>query len=281
MDKVSAKGPSRPDQRVSFKHKLISYRGCKLHADFVSVMPEVEELECEHNDMFLYSFPKSGTTWTGKIIELIKHDGSKEKLAASLIRGAEYGGRPTTLFKMIEARFGNTIALNFIRATPHPRYLWSHLPRNLLPQSAIEKKCKIVYVYRHVKDVMVSYYYFHASDPSVLIDNLGIFEDFAERFMSNQVANTPYFANLHSYWSRRHEPNIFLLSYEHLEKDHAGIIRKLATFLGKDLTEEQVGLVRYQTSFSEMKKDAPNDQWLLKDESGKNCWQEWINSLNI
>ena len=94
------------------------------------------------------------------------------------------------------------------------------IPKGILLQEIYGYVCtlQIVYVYRNVKDVMVSYYHFHISDPSKLIDRLGSFDDFAERFMADRVANTPYFANLHSYWSRRHQPNVFLLSYEQLEK---------------------------------------------------------------
>ena len=53
-------GPARPDQWLNFKYKLIDYKGCMLHADFASVMPEVGELECLAEDILLCSFPKLG-----------------------------------------------------------------------------------------------------------------------------------------------------------------------------------------------------------------------------
>ena len=66
-------GPARPDQRLNFKYKLIDYKGCMLHADFASVMPEVEELECLPEDVLLCSFPKSGKITISQI-PLIKFD---------------------------------------------------------------------------------------------------------------------------------------------------------------------------------------------------------------
>lgn len=48
-----------------------------------------------------------------------------------------------------------------------PRVIKSHFPGQILPPDIMRKKARVVYVARNPKDVAVSYYYFHNSNPAM------------------------------------------------------------------------------------------------------------------
>lgn len=58
----------------------------------------------------------------------------------------------------------------------------THSPIKLMPFSVLEKNCKIVYVARNPKDVIVSHYYFAYSD-WYMYD--GTFEQFVDFFLDD------------------------------------------------------------------------------------------------
>ncbi|OQV14588.1 putative Sulfotransferase 1 family member D1 [Hypsibius exemplaris] len=120
-----------------------------------------------------------------------------------------------------------------IDSRPSTRLIKSHVPRDLLPVSILETNCKIIYVYRNVKDVMVSLFYmskglweYQHTSPH---DN---FEHFVEKFVTGQIVFGPYFQHLASFWPHRHDANILLISYESILKDPQAMIKKLAAFMG-------------------------------------------------
>ncbi|KAI4542867.1 hypothetical protein MG293_006993 [Ovis ammon polii] len=65
-----------------------------------------------------------------------------------------------------------------------PRIVKTHLPAELLPVSFWEKNCKIIYLSRNAKDLVVSYYFFFlmvTANPDP-----GSFQDFVEKFMNGE-----------------------------------------------------------------------------------------------
>ncbi|GAV07147.1 hypothetical protein RvY_17022 [Ramazzottius varieornatus] len=251
-----------------FKYKLIEYKGFKLHADSVSIMPEVEELECHKDDFLLASFMKSGSTWTDTIITLMLNGGDPK----SLTRDAAKSGLYKTL-GFLEIRFSNNIeeprdlcTIDAVKAMQSPKGMRTHLPCSLLPPAVLANKLKVVYIYRNVKDVMWSLYRHLLHNPYKIVDYLGTFDEFVLAFMKDNVVYCPYFGHLHSYWKNRNEPNFLIFSYEELTKDHVGIIRRIAKFLELPLTEEQVELVRHHSTLEQMR--AMNHQ----------TWREWFSA---
>lgn len=54
----------------------------------------------------------------------------------------------------------------------------------------------------------------------------------------------PYWKHIKEGWARRHEPNVLFMFYEDMSKDLPGTIRKIATFLGKAITDEEIAKLR-------------------------------------
>lgn len=63
------------------------------------------------------------------------------------------------------------------------RFIKSHLPFCLLPPSIMENQAKVIYIARHPRDVVVSY--FHLNKLFRPYDFAGDFECFSEYFMNS------------------------------------------------------------------------------------------------
>lgn len=58
-----------------------------------------------------------------------------------------------------------------------------------------------------------------------------------------------------SYWTKREEYDILILKYEEMKKDLGPVILRVAEYLGKTLTSEQVSILKDHLSFENMKKN--------------------------
>lgn len=54
---------------------------------------------------------------------------------------------------------------------------------------------------------------------------------------------SPFFPHLLDAWNKRHHPNLLFVFYEDLKRDLRGEVQKVAKFLGKSLTGEQLELL--------------------------------------
>lgn len=63
----------------------------------------------------------------------------------------------------------------------------------------------------------------------------------------------PFWTNVLSYWNNRHLPNLLIVAYEEMKRDLPGVVRKVAAFLEKKITEEQVEVLVKHLDFESMK----------------------------
>jgi len=72
---------------------------------------------------------------------------------------------------------------------------------------------------------------------------------------------TPFFPHVLEAWKRRHLPNMHFIFYEDLKTDLRGEIKKMTDFLGKELSEEQLGRLKEHLKFESIEKnDAVNNE---------------------
>ncbi|XP_070560022.1 sulfotransferase 1C2-like isoform X2 [Ptychodera flava] len=96
---------------------------------------------------------------------------------------------------------------------PRPRVLKSHLPYSLFPPQALRKKCKIVYIARNPKDVVVSYRHNMKIMPA-LFNYSGPWDTFYRTFVSGKLCYGDWFDHVTGWWKHKDDSNILFLKYE-------------------------------------------------------------------
>ncbi|KAM3963076.1 sulfotransferase 1C4-like [Aphomia sociella] len=215
---------------------------------------KIYNTEIRSSDVFVVTFPKSGTTWTQELVWLIGNNHDYETAAKvplpyrfPFIEFPMFFQTPKVKnwLKVREEKDPRvkriveevTKLLQGICTAPSPRYIKSHLPFSLLPPSLLDTS-KVIYVARDPRDVAVSYY--HHYKMMLMYEFEGDFKTFWNLFITNKVDWAPYGDHIREAWEKRHHPNLLFLFYEELSKDLPAIVRRVAQFLNKPVTEEQV-----------------------------------------
>nr|CAD7434031.1 unnamed protein product [Timema monikensis] len=221
-----------------YEHQAVGYHNMTLRSD----------------DIWVVTFPRSGTTWTQELLWLLNNDFDYDTARrVNLVERFPFLEFSTLLDKEVK---GEVIAKNpdnpdcatildswetpgyrFSTDMTSPRHFKTHLPLSLLPPQLLDT-CKVVYVARNPKDVAVSYYHHNR-----LLTVQGYQRDFAtywNYFEHNLLIGCPYWSHLTEAWDRRNHPNMMFLFYEELSKDIKSSINKIAQFLGKHLSVKQM-----------------------------------------
>ncbi|KAL4574662.1 hypothetical protein LXL04_021498 [Taraxacum kok-saghyz] len=184
-------------------------------------IPEFQNFENIHeshkahpSDILLCSFLKTGTTWLKALSFAIVTRQNFDQSSSPLLKFV-----PHACIPLLEKDFHQIKQKHTTSDFP---LIASHLPYSLLPESVISSNCKIVYIYRNIKDVMVSYYEF------VRVYNVSVedapFEVMFDEFCEGIMACGPYWDHILEYWKASQErPERFLfLKYEDMKWDTEG-----------------------------------------------------------
>lgn len=222
--------------------ELVNYKGYYFAKDFMrlDLLEAIEDFETRDSDIFIITYPKSGTIWTQNIVCLILYEGHRN--------GTE--NIPTShRCASMEYNIYNVD----ITQMPSPRVLLTHLPYYLVPKKLRAKKGKVIYVYRNPKDALVSF--FHYSHSFKLVENTCNLEEYMERFLSGNVASSSIFDHVKGWYTHQNEFNILFLSYEEMIQDLRGAVLKICKFIGKELSSQEVDKVVEMSTFKNMKAD--------------------------
>jgi hypothetical protein len=97
---------------------------------FKKHLSQFKSIEIRNDDVWIVSFPKSGTTWIQEIVYLIVNDCNFVKAKSKSIED-----------RMPFIDYPNP-GINAIKNLTSPRIIKTHLPKPFLPED-IEKKCKV------------------------------------------------------------------------------------------------------------------------------------------
>lgn len=214
---------------------------------------EVKNMPLTIDDIVLASHPKTGTTWVQEIMYLILHDCDLEKAKSAPIDvRVPYLEWPECGYRVMHD-------------SPSPRFVKTHQQHHLLPKGNCDRKYKIVYTTRNPKDTAVSMYHFYKLIKPMLFT--GDVKDAVNLFLNANTIFGPFDKHALGYWNRQKDGNILVIKYEDLHKDAANEVRRIAHFLGKLQTEEQVEFIVNATSFQKMAANpqANHAQWETKD----------------
>ena len=192
------------------------------------------ELEVRPSDVFISSYPRSGTTLTQWILYLLTHEEQAD---------------PDHLTK-VSPWFERSLAIGELSAKdlerfPSPRIFKSHLPREWLPDGA-----RYIYVEREPLDVLVSYFHFYRA----YLGFTGSLDDFYRRFMEGRVQYGSWFEHVAGWRARASEPDVLIVHYEELLEDRKGSIEDIARFLGWECDDRWIDRAVIESSFDAMKR---------------------------
>ncbi|NXI41441.1 ST3A1 sulfotransferase, partial [Galbula dea] len=225
-----------PSKEHVFNYKGF-YFGVQTSPEYVS---SLENFEIKDSDIFVATYPKSGTVWTQNILSLIIHEGHRN------------GTENMETMERIPWLEYNMTNRNYADL-PLPRVFATHLPYYLVPRDLRNKRGSVIYVTRNPKDVMVSYYHF--SKFMNTLEDIPDFNLFMERFLAGKVLGSSWMDHVAGWYNHAEDFNILFLTYEEMKKDLRSAVLKICKFLGRKLSEEEVDSVVKQATFENMKKD--------------------------
>ncbi|XP_003801608.1 sulfotransferase family cytosolic 2B member 1 [Otolemur garnettii] len=210
---------------------------------FAENAPDVRD-----DDIFIITYPKSGTTWMIEILSLILKDGDP-----SWIRSVPIWER---------APWCETIMSAFsLPDQASPRLMSSHLPIQIFTKAFFSSKAKVIYLGRDPRDVVVSLYHYskiagHLKDP-------GTPDQFLQNFLKGEVQFGSWFDHIKGWIRMQGKENFLFITYEELQQDFRSSVQHICEFLGRPLSEEALDSVVAHSTFGVMKANTMSNYTLL------------------
>ncbi|XP_062993337.1 sulfotransferase 1C2-like [Elgaria multicarinata webbii] len=234
------------DPKSITREKLVETEGIPLLESTVKNWDSLWGFKARPDDLLISTYPKAGTTWIQEIVDMIQHGGDRQKCA----RGPIYQRHPFIDLSPPNVPTGVEEA----EAMPSPRTLKTHLPVQLLPPSFWEHNCKIIYVARNPKDNAVSYFHFCRMNQGM--PEPGNWDQFLEDFLVGKITWGSWFDHVRGWWEAKKRHPILYLFFEDMKEDPAREIRKVAQFLGLQLSDVVLNRTVEHTKFETMKANA-------------------------
>ncbi len=198
-------------------------------------------------DVFVATYPKSGTNWMLQIVhQLLHHGRGAFEHVHDVVPWPDTRAGPW--FLRAHA-IPLSRAVGWRDAPERRRVIKTHLPADLVPYAAA---ARYVVVIRDPKDVLVSSYHFVRD--AVLGPAMPSVEAWYRMFLNGSSLGGSWGVHAAGWWARRHRPNVKLVAFKAMKRDLPGTVRSMAGFLGVEVSEEVLAAVVAQASFEHMKR---------------------------
>lgn len=204
------------------------------------------------DDVFVVTYPRSGTTWTEQIVHLILNQGEQGEQ------------RLTDAAPWLETLPNRPGGMNAFLQTLQGRRLFTcHLPLALMPDFSVSKG-NYIYVARNPKDVAVSCYHHVRSFGGYE----GDWAEYFDLFRQGQAMYGSYFDHVLPWWQAGQKAaNILFLKYEAMKQDLAGVVGQIADFIDVPLSQPALERVVAGSSFRAMTtNEKTNFNWMPQRE---------------
>lgn len=193
------------------------------------------QFQVRPQDIFLSSYPRSGTTWLQYILHVLVHDGDS---------GFRHIAQVAPWFER-NLSLGRCQADDF-EGLRSPRIFKSHLPLHWLPKGA-----RYIYIERDGRDVALSYYHFYRSH----LGYQGDLDEFFDQFLCGNLQYGSWFKHTAGFRRLLGRPDLLLLQYEALLDDLPGQMHRIANFCGLKHSPARITALSELCRFTRMKRD--------------------------
>jgi hypothetical protein len=183
------------------------------------------------DDIFIVTYPRSGTTWMQMILYQLTTDGDMDF---------------PHIYEYCPWFESSSRCAGGFEGLPSPRLFKSHLRYRQIPRGP----CKYIYVARNGKDVAVSYYHLSQTHNGYQ----GSFAEFFDLFLRGKVAFGSWFQHVKGWWRHRNDSNVLFLRYEDLLSDLEGCLRRIIAFCEFDIPPERFPAILERCGFAFMKQ---------------------------
>jgi len=184
------------------------------------------------DDIFVATYPRSGTTLTQMILYQLTGDGEMSFAHIS------------DVFPWLERALA--IRRQDLERLPSPRMFKTHFSYRMVPKGP----GRYIYVTRDGRDVAVSYFHMQRSYARFR----GSFAVFFRRFMRGHVPWGSWFRHVARWKANRRGLDVLYLRYEDLVDDPERTIRKIAGFCRIPIDESQMPRILERCGFEFMKR---------------------------
>lgn len=198
------------------------------------------ELTPRPDDVFISSYPRSGTTWMQFIVlQLVRSAGPEP----DRVLDYEHISQVTPWYERSLA-VGSRTARD-LDAMPAPRVFKSHLPLRWLPPAG-----RCIYMVRDGMDVARSYYHFYRSH----LRFEGSFDAFYRRFLAGDLQYGSWFKHVAGWRAHADDPRVLIVRYEQLRHRFDATLERVAAHLGVPLPADLAARIAERSSFAFMKR---------------------------
>ncbi|XP_038058380.1 sulfotransferase 1A1-like [Patiria miniata] len=206
------------------------------------------------DDVWVTTYPKSGSHWVMEIVNLILADGNEQTIDRSQQSvPAEFDFTEANLGSGPGPRPKPVPQYKEMLTWKAPRVIMTHVTEELMPAQIYQGKGKVIFVIRNPKDAIVSKWHF--SRAKGFGPRYEDWDTFLQEYLSGAGTYGTWFSYVSGFWKKhRHDKNFLFLMYEDMKKDLKGAVVQIADFLGKPLSEDTLNRVVDFSSVKSMKQ---------------------------
>ena len=242
-------GATTPADQAAYAEAIAEDEFPLLPITSASTLAAIKQLATGPRDVFIASYPKSGTTWLQAIVFELASLGTDVELdhISNFTPFLEADRTWTPDGEIAEPAASHQAALGWRGFNTH--LLHRHLPAG--------EKMRVLYVIRDAADACASMWH-HFSHMAPADGGFeGDLAAFHEQWLAGKIAFGTWRAHVGGWLlAAQSDPRVLLLSYEAMKDDAAASVRRVAAHLAVDLTDEQLAAVVERTSFASMKANA-------------------------
>uniref|UniRef100_A0A8C4SVZ5 Sulfotransferase n=1 Tax=Erpetoichthys calabaricus TaxID=27687 RepID=A0A8C4SVZ5_ERPCA len=153
------------------RQTLYEVNGVPMIRRFFEYTEKIRNFEAKPDDVLVATYPKANTTWMIKIVDCILSGGITDKIRNQSTHSHPDETSDTTI------KDNEAWPMDILDATLSPRLVKTHLLVKLVPPSFWENNCRIIYIARNAKEVLVLYVFYEdiVQDPQRVIERVSHF----------------------------------------------------------------------------------------------------------